>query len=239
MMRANRLVIDTGIHALGWSVEDGIRWMLEHSSMSEAEARAEVERYAAYPGQALAYKIGELKIQELRSRAEQQLGDRFDLRDFHRTVLLAGSVPMAVLENVVNRWLARQATAAGAQTPLTAMFIWWNEAFKTPGAFVRSGFEQHFTEDASIVINGIERARGIDGMVKHFQRIQGEAELVDMMVPFEEEFVSADGSKIFTHHFVHSRRNGEESMARLMGYALVENGKLSYIHFVSADKKLL
>ncbi|MEQ9462498.1 MAG: DUF885 domain-containing protein [Haliea sp.] len=109
MMRANRLVIDTGIHALGWSVEDGVRWMLDHSSLSEAEARAEVERYASYPGQALAYKIGELKIQELRARAEQQLGDDFDLREFHRTVLLAGSVPMAVLENVVERWLARQA----------------------------------------------------------------------------------------------------------------------------------
>lgn len=112
MMRANRLVIDTGIHALGWSVEEGIRWMLDHSSMSEAEARAEVERYAAYPGQALAYKIGELKIQALRARAEQQLGERFDLRDFHRTVLLAGSVPMAVLENVVDRWLAQRVSQA-------------------------------------------------------------------------------------------------------------------------------
>lgn len=129
--------------------------------------------------------------------------------------------------------------AEAEPSPLTAMFIWWNEAFKTPGAFVRSGFEQHFTEDAAIVINGTERARGIDEMVKHFQRIQGEAEVVDMMVPFEEEFVSADGSKIFTHHFIRSRRNGEESMAQLMGYALVEDGKLSYIHFVSADKKLL
>lgn len=131
-------------------------------------------------------------------------------------------------------------SSAGAETeptPLTAMFIWWNEAFKTPGAFVRSGFEQHFTEDAAIVINGIERVRGIDNMVKHFQRIQGEADMVDMMVPFEEEFVSADGSRIFTHHYIRSSHNGEQSMAQLMGYAVVEEGKLSYIHFVSADKK--
>ncbi len=112
MMRANRLVIDTGIHALGWSIDEGVQWMLAHSSMSEAESRAEVERYAAYPGQALAYKIGELKIQQLRARAETQLGEDFDLPAFHRTVLLTGSVPMAVLEGVVDRWLAGQGQAS-------------------------------------------------------------------------------------------------------------------------------
>jgi uncharacterized protein (DUF885 family) len=106
ILRANRLVIDTGIHEMGWSIGQGVRWMTEHSSMTEAQAAAEVERYAAYPGQALSYKIGELKILALRSRAQEQLGPRFDIKAFHDQILTGGSMPLQILQEKVERWLA-------------------------------------------------------------------------------------------------------------------------------------
>jgi len=106
ILRANRLVIDTGLHALGWDVETGVRWMLRHSSMTREQAAAEVERYVAYPGQALSYKLGEFKIRELRRRAERELGAGFDLRAFHDQVLLGGSMPLTILEQGVNRWIS-------------------------------------------------------------------------------------------------------------------------------------
>jgi uncharacterized protein (DUF885 family) len=112
MLRANRLVVDTGIHAEGWSVARGVRWMTDHSSMSEAQATAEVERYVAYPGQALSYEIGEQKILELRERAQRKLGSRFDIRAFHDQILLGGSMPLAILERKVDRWLALSAGTA-------------------------------------------------------------------------------------------------------------------------------
>ena len=108
ILRANRLVIDTGLHAYGWSVEDGVQWMTEHSSMTAEQARAEVERYVAYPGQALAYKVGELKIRSLRSRAEQQLGERFDVRRFHDRVLRSGPVPLTDLEADILRYITEE-----------------------------------------------------------------------------------------------------------------------------------
>jgi uncharacterized protein (DUF885 family) len=106
ILRANRLVIDTGIHEMGWSIAQGVRWMAEHSSMTEAQAAAEVERYAAYPGQALSYKLGELKILALRNRAQQQLGSRFDIKAFHDQILTGGSMPLQILQEKVERWLA-------------------------------------------------------------------------------------------------------------------------------------
>src|SRR6185437_11314862 len=109
ILRANRLVIDTGIHAEGWSVAQGVRWMTEHSSMSEAQATAEVERYVAYPGQGLSYKIGEMKLLELRDRAQRVLGTRFDIKAFHDEILLGGSMPLAILEHRVDHWLASTA----------------------------------------------------------------------------------------------------------------------------------
>lgn len=106
LLRANRLVIDTGIHALGWSTEQGIDWMLSHSSMTREQAAAEVERYVAYPGQALSYKVGELKIRALRNRAETVLRNRFDVRAFHRQVLMGGSMPLAILTARIEAWIA-------------------------------------------------------------------------------------------------------------------------------------
>jgi uncharacterized protein (DUF885 family) len=106
MLRAMRLVVDTGIHAKGWSREQAIRYMLDNSGMSETEVTAEVERYIAIPGQALAYKLGQLKILELRARAEAALGPRFDLKEFHAQVLMSGALPLTVLDRKIDDWIA-------------------------------------------------------------------------------------------------------------------------------------
>jgi uncharacterized protein (DUF885 family) len=109
LWRAIRLVVDTGLHSKGWTREQVIDYMLANSATSNTEAVSETERYIAIPGQALAYKIGELKIKELRARAEAALGERFDVRAFHAEVLGDGSVPLAVLEAKVDRWIAAHA----------------------------------------------------------------------------------------------------------------------------------
>lgn len=106
--RANRLVVDTGMHAMGWTRQEAIDWMRSNSPISETDAVAEVERYIAIPSQALAYKIGQLKIRELRERAEEALGEDFDVRQYHNLVLTTGSVPLLVLESEVDRWIASQ-----------------------------------------------------------------------------------------------------------------------------------
>nr|WP_111265931.1 DUF885 family protein [Lysobacter maris] len=106
LWRAIRLVVDTGLHSKGWTREQVIAYMLENSAESETQATAEAERYMAIPGQALAYKIGELKIKELRARAEEALGEDFDIRAFHAEVLKDGSVPLDVLEGKIDRWIA-------------------------------------------------------------------------------------------------------------------------------------
>lgn len=106
-LRALRLVVDTGLHSRGWSREQAIEFMLANSSMAESDAIAEVERYMAFPAQALAFKVGQLKIRELRERAAQALGEDFDVRDFHRQVLRS-AVPLPILEDVIERWIEQQ-----------------------------------------------------------------------------------------------------------------------------------
>lgn len=108
-LRAMRLVVDTGIHAKGWSRDQAIDFMMQNSGMTRTEVVAEVERYIAIPSQALGYKIGALKIQELRQRAENQLGDRFDIKAFHEQILNTGGLPLAVLETKIDRWIADEA----------------------------------------------------------------------------------------------------------------------------------
>jgi uncharacterized protein (DUF885 family) len=111
MLRAMRLVVDTGIHSKGWTREQAIKYMLDHSDMGKTDATAEVERYIAIPSQALAYKIGALKIQELRQKAETQLGPKFDIREFHAQVLMTGALPLAILEQKIDRWIAERTVA--------------------------------------------------------------------------------------------------------------------------------
>ena len=105
MLRAMRLVVDTGLHHKGWTREQAVQYMLDNSSLAEHDVRSEVDRYIAWPGQALSYKVGDLRIQALRREAEQQLGPKFDLRDFHREVLSDGAVPLDVLEHKIERWV--------------------------------------------------------------------------------------------------------------------------------------
>lgn len=108
MWRACRLVVDTGMHAFGWSREQAIAFMMENTALTELNVRNEIDRYLSWPGQALAYKMGELKIRDLRRRAEQRLAERFDLRAFHDAVLLDGAVPLDVLEAKIESWIEEQ-----------------------------------------------------------------------------------------------------------------------------------
>jgi len=109
--RACRLVVDTGMHAFGWSRQQAVDFMLDNTALSVAEITKEIDRYITWPAQALSYKIGELKIRDLRARAEAELGSSFDIRRFHDMVVGNGSLPIAVLEDMVNDWIAAEKRA--------------------------------------------------------------------------------------------------------------------------------
>ncbi|MCD9031517.1 DUF885 family protein [Luteimonas sp. Y-2-2-4F] len=111
LWRAVRLVVDTGLHSQGWTRQQVLDYMFENSSVSEPDAIAEAERYIAWPGQALAYKLGQLKIRELRERAETALGERFDIRDFHAEMLRDGSLPLDVLDAKIDLWIENRRRA--------------------------------------------------------------------------------------------------------------------------------
>ena len=114
LWRAVRLVLDTGLHAKRWSREQAMDYFRQNSLLSERDIQKETERYITNPGQATSYKIGELKIFELRRKAQNALGDRFNIRDFHTVVLGSGAVPLEVLEEQVDSWIA----AGGGQPAL-------------------------------------------------------------------------------------------------------------------------
>ena len=105
---AVRLVVDTGMHSKGWTEQQGIEYFKEKTPVAEGAVTSEVRRYLVWPGQATAYKIGMLKILEIRAKAKEQLGDKFDIKAFHDLVLLGGAVPMSVLDTKVKNWVAAQ-----------------------------------------------------------------------------------------------------------------------------------
>jgi uncharacterized protein (DUF885 family) len=108
MWRACRLVVDTGLHSKGWTRQQAIDYMLENSGLSLNNVTSEIDRYISWPGQALAYKTGELKIRELRAHAESALAERFDVRVFHDKILENGALPLSVLESIINNWIDSQ-----------------------------------------------------------------------------------------------------------------------------------
>jgi uncharacterized protein (DUF885 family) len=105
-MRAGRLVVDTGLHALGWSRGQAVDYLVENTPMAEVEIEAEIDRYITYPGQALSYMVGRLEILRIREAAEKALGERFDIKEFHDLVLGGGALPLSVLDAVVAEWVA-------------------------------------------------------------------------------------------------------------------------------------
>jgi uncharacterized protein (DUF885 family) len=106
MWRACRLVIDTGIHAMGWSRQQGLDFLASNTSLSQANVRAEVDRYISWPGQALSYKVGELAIWTLRNKAEKSLGEKFDIKNFHDALLGNGALPLTMVEAEIDRYIA-------------------------------------------------------------------------------------------------------------------------------------
>ena len=108
MFRAVRLVVDTGMHAKRWSREEAIDYMLSKTGMTEDEVTREIERYVVWPGQATAYKVGQLYILRLRAMAEKELGDGFDIKEFHEMLLLNGAMPLEILEESVTLWVNEQ-----------------------------------------------------------------------------------------------------------------------------------
>ena len=108
MWRAVRLVVDTGMHSMGWTRQQAIDFFREHTGKTDQDITVEVDRYIVWPGQALAYKIGQMKIRELRSEAQKKLGERFEVRKFHDAVLEEGAVPLSVLEARIKRWMDEQ-----------------------------------------------------------------------------------------------------------------------------------
>jgi uncharacterized protein (DUF885 family) len=106
--RAIRLVVDVAIHTKGMTRKEAIKYMMDNEQISEDGATAEIERYMGQPGQALGYKIGALKIRELRNKAEKELGSKFDLAEFHNQILKDGSMPLSVLESKIDAWIASQ-----------------------------------------------------------------------------------------------------------------------------------
>ncbi len=122
---------------------------------------------------------------------------------------------------------------AGVKTGnvLVDMFAWWNEAIKRDDGFTEDAFRRYFTDHAAIIVNDVVLVRGPGPMVEHFRRIQERTESVEIVLPFEEGF--REGDKIFTYHLIRARENGVDRLSHVMGYAIVEDGKLALVNFVS------
>jgi ketosteroid isomerase-like protein len=125
------------------------------------------------------------------------------------------------------------AAAAARHDILVDMFVWWNAAYKQKDGFTEAAFSKYFTDDAILRVNGSDRSKGLKDLAAHFRDIQGRTEMVEIELPFIDEFTSPGGDRIFTHHFVKAREKGQESLERVMGYAAIRDGKISLINFVS------
>ena len=126
------------------------------------------------------------------------------------------------------------AAAAAKHDVLVDMFVWWNAAYKQKDGFTEAAFSKYFTDDAILRVNGSDRSKGLKDLASHFRDIQKRTEMVEIVLPFIDEFPSPAGDKIFTHHIVKARESGKDSAERVMGYAAIRDGKISLINFVSA-----
>jgi hypothetical protein len=125
------------------------------------------------------------------------------------------------------------AAAAARHDVLVDMFVWWNAAYKQKDGFTEAAFSRYFTDDAILRVNGSDRSKGLKDLATHFRDIQARTEMVEIELPFIDEFTSPNGDRIFTHHFVAAREQGQDSRERVMGYAAIRDGKISLINFVS------
>ncbi len=114
---------------------------------------------------------------------------------------------------------------------LAEMFSWWNEAMKDPESLTEEAFRRFYTEDAAIRINTVERVRGVKNMVPHFKAIQKKLDFIEIVLPFEESFASEN--RIFTYHLIHRRVDGVDGTSHLMGYAVIEDGKIALVDLIS------
>lgn len=148
-------------------------------------------------------------------------------------ITLAFAIGIAAVPGTVQA--APKAAATQAPDALTAMFVWWNAAYKDKvNGFTKASFEKHWTPDAVMKINGRVSASGSQDLADHFRKIQQRTEIVAIELPFLETFQSADGKRIFTYHVVTSRADGKDERDLVMGYANVRDGRISLIDFVSA-----
>ena len=136
-------------------------------------------------------------------------------------------------------FLLFKAGFAAGENPsvLVKMFDWWNGVMSEDEGFTEDGFRRYFTEKAAIIINQQEVVRGIKPLVTHFKKIQQNTDSVEILLPFESEFSSADGTRIFTHHRIRASMNGEDRITQVMGYAKIEEGKIALIDFIRYDEK--
>jgi hypothetical protein len=148
-------------------------------------------------------------------------------RSFVRTALIAGAGALA--SGFVK-------AGPGTADPLVEMFVWWNNAYREKDGFTAESFSRHFTPNAVMRINGKIRSKGVADLAQHFRAIQADTESVVIELPFLDEFTSAKGDRIFTHHFVDARAKGVDSRERVMGYAAIKNGKISMIDFLSVPE---
>ena len=161
-----------------------------------------------------------------------------DFYPFVKSVVAAGVVLGATCACAQDGGASEATQPAASEMILEDMFVWWNAAYlDEENGFTREAFSRFYTDDAVMRINGRVTVRGIDNMVERFRGIQQRTEAVEIIVPFEEKFISREGDKIFTYHLARSRENGQEqdSYGQIMGYAEVRNGKISVIDFVSID----
>jgi uncharacterized protein (DUF885 family)/ribosome-associated protein YbcJ (S4-like RNA binding protein) len=158
--RAARLVVDTGIHAFGWSRQQAIDWTVENTPLSLLEITTEVDRYIAYAGQALSYMVGRQEMTALRRRATERLGDRFDLKAFHDLVLGTGGLPLAVLAEVVDRWEGTAPAAAGArEVRVTGDTIRLAQFLKLADVVETGGEARRLLEQRGVQVNGVTETR--------------------------------------------------------------------------------